>query len=200
MTVVVATKNAHKVRELRALLRLPKLRLLCLADLPAAPTVRETGRTFKENAVKKARAVANASGYLALADDSGIEVQALGWAPGVKSARFAGRHGNDAANNRKLLRLLQGLSMSKRQARYRCVLALASPKTLLAVTEGRWTGRIAYAPAGQRGFGYDPIVRLPSHRKTVAQLTAAEKNRLSHRARAAKRMRVRLVSLLRRAK
>lgn len=199
MTVVIATHNAHKVRELHALLRLPKLRLIGLADLPAVPMVRETGRTFEENAIKKARAVAKASGGLVLADDSGIEVQALGWAPGVQSARFAGRHGDAAANNRKLLRLLQRLPMSKRWARYRCVLALADPQKLLAVTEGRWAGRIAYAPAGRGGFGYDPIVWLPSHRKTVAQLAAAEKNRLSHRAQAAKRMRPHLARLLRRA-
>ncbi len=187
--VVVATKNAHKFRELSALLCMPGVRLRCLSPTDRLPRVREDGRTFEANAVKKARAIAQATGGLALADDSGIEVQALGGAPGVRSARFAGRHGDDAANNRKLLRLLRGVPIAKRQACYRCVLALANPTTVLAVTEGCWRGRIAYAPKGQGGFGYDPIMWLPSRRNTVAQLSAAEKHRLSHRAHAARRMR-----------
>ncbi len=171
------------------LLRVPGIRLVSLAGYQRLPAVRETGRTFEANAVKKARAIARATGCLVIADDSGIEVEALGGAPGVRSARFAGRHGDDAANNRTLLRLLHGAPLSQRQARYRCALALANPTKLLAVVEGAWAGRIAREPAGQGGFGYDPIFWLPSRRKTVAQLPAAVKHRLSHRAQAARRMR-----------
>lgn len=165
------------------------------AGLPAIP---ERGRTFDANAIAKARAVAKATGHLALADDSGIEVEALGWRPGVQSARFAGTHGDDRANNDKLLRLLQGLPPSRRRARYRCALALAAPSRLIAVTRGTWAGRIALAPAGGRGFGYDPIVVIPRLGRTVAQLPRAAKHRLSHRAQAARRMRAVMRRLLRR--
>ena len=192
LIVVIATTNAHKFRELKALLRVPGIRVQSLAAYEGLPVVRETGRTFEANAVKKARALARATGRVVLADDSGIEVAALGGAPGVQSARFAGRHGDDAANNRKVLRLLRNVPPSKRGARYRCVLALAGPAKLWAVADGRWTGRIATAPAGQGGFGYDPIFVLPARGKTVAQLPAATKHRLSHRAQAARRMRAML--------
>jgi XTP/dITP diphosphohydrolase len=152
--------------------------------------VRETGRTFEANAIKKARAIAKATGRLALADDSGIEVDALGGAPGVSSAHFAGRHGDDAANNAKLLRVLRAVPTVKRTARYRCVLALASPTETIAIAEGVWEGRIARVPEGKGGFGYDPIFWVPARRCMAAQLAAAEKNRLSHRAQAARRMRL----------
>ena len=197
--VVIATRNRHKVRELSQLLALPGIRWHSLTEFPTLPPVRENGATFDANAVKKARAVARATGWLALADDSGIEVQALGWGPGVRSARFAGRHGDDAANNRKLLRQLQGLSAGQRRARYRCSLALASPSRLVALTRGTWHGRIATRPQGQRGFGYDPIVLIPALGHTVAQLPAATKQRLSHRAQAARRMRLVLTPLIKQA-
>ena len=196
LTVVIATKNAHKFRELKALLRVPGIRLQSLAAYDHLPSVRETGRTFKENAVKKARALARATGCVVIADDSGIEVAALGGAPGVQSARFAGRHGDDAANNRTVLRRLREVLPSRRGARYRCVLALASPAKLLAVADGRWAGRIACEPAGRGGFGYDPIFVLPARGKTVAQLPAMIKHRLSHRAQAARRMRAALRQLI----
>jgi XTP/dITP diphosphohydrolase len=186
---VIATRNPKKFRELKALLAAPGIRFRSLASFPRVPPVRETGRTFEENAIKKATVAARAAGRLALADDSGLEVEALGGAPGVRSARFAGRHGRDGANNVKLLRLLQGLPPPKRKARFRCVLALATPTKLLAVTEGVLAGRITTIPRGHRGFGYDPIVLVPRLNKTVAQLSAATKNRISHRAMAARRMR-----------
>lgn len=163
------------------------------------PPVKEDGRTFADNAVKKARAVAAATGCLALADDSGLEVEALHGEPGVRSARFAGRHGDDAANNARLLRRLAGLPAQRRGARFRCVLALADPVRVVGISEGRLTGRIAHEPRGRRGFGYDPVFVVPKFGKTVAELPRGVKNRISHRARAAARMRGALVRLARRA-
>ena len=187
--ILIATKNSHKARELKTLLRVRGIRWHSLAEFPDVPSVVEDGRTFETNAAKKAKVMAGATGLLALADDSGIEVQALGWGPGVKSARFARRHGNDQANNAKLLRLLTGLPMAKRRARYRCVLVLADSRRVLAQTTGTWSGRIAFAPAGRTGFGYDPLFLVPGTGKTVGQLPAAAKRRLSHRAAAAQPMR-----------
>ena len=189
MTIVIASRNRHKFRELTALLRLRGIRWKSLNVFPQVGEVREPGRSFRANAAHKARAVAKATGCLALADDSGLEVAAIRQAPGVRSARFAGRHGDDHANNAKLLRLLRGVPDTERDARYRCVLALASPKKLLAVTEGTLRGRMAHMPRGRGGFGYDPLFLLPRFKRTVAQLSAATKNRLSHRAKAAQAMR-----------
>lgn len=200
MNVVIATSNPKKFRELKALLTVPGVRWRSLADYPLLPSVREDGATFRDNAVKKARAAARATGCFAIADDSGLEVDALNGAPGVRSARFSGRHGDDAANNAKLLRLVQGIVPSKRTARFRCVLALASPQKIVAVTEGAWSGRIAFAPAGHRGFGYDPIFFLPGLRRASAQLPPAVKHRLSHRGRAARAMRRHLRRLLKTAR
>lgn len=187
--VVIATRNRHKFRELTTLLRVPGIRWRSLADFPRVSVEDETGRTFDANAVKKARAAARATGCVALADDSGVEVEALGGAPGLRSARFSGRHGDDAANNAKLLRLLRGVRGGKRKARYRCSLALATPSRLVAITQGTWAGRIAERPAGRGGFGYDPIFFIPSRGKTVGQLPQRLKQHLSHRAAAARRMR-----------
>jgi len=192
LDIVIATRNPHKFRELAALLRVPGIRWRSLNEFPRVPAIPERGTTFRENAVAKAVAVARATGHPALADDSGLEVAALNGSPGVRSARFAGRQGDDEANNAKLLRRLQGAAPSQRGARYRCVLALASPTKLVAVTEGTLAGRIAHQPAGRGGFGYDPLFLVPRAGKTVAQLSAAAKNRISHRAKAAARMRRRL--------
>ncbi len=196
--IVIATRNRHKVRELKALLPVRGIRWHSLKDFPHVRAVEETGRTFDANAAQKSRAVARATGYLALADDSGIEVDALGGAPGIRSARFAGRHGDDAANNRKLLRLLGDRPLGQRRARYRCSLALASPARLIALARGAWSGRIALRPAGHRGFGYDPIFLVPRMGKTVGQLPQRVKQRLSHRAASARRLRPVLQRLARR--
>ena len=158
----------------------------------------ETGRTFDANALKKAQAVARVTGYLALADDSGLEVDALGGAPGIRSARFAGSHGDDDANNHKLLRLLGGRPLGQRRARYRCSLVLASPLKLIARARGAWEGRIAFRPAGHRGFGYDPIFLVPRFGKTVGQLPQRIKRRFSHRAMSARRLRPVLQRFVRR--
>jgi len=199
MDIVIATRNRHKVRELQTLLPIRGIRWRSLAAFPSIGDAAERGRTFEANATHKARAVARATGCLALADDSGIEVEALGGAPGVRSARFAGAHGRDEANNRKLLRVLGQRPPAARHARYRCVLALASSSRLLAVTRGRWEGRIAFQPAGRHGFGYDPIFLVPGLGKTVGQLPARIKQRVSHRAQAARRLRPVLRRLVRRA-
>lgn len=189
VSIVMATGNSHKVAELKTLLAMPQVRWHSLADFPGLPLVEESADTFEDNAIKKAYTVARLTGRLALADDSGLEVDALGGRPGVRSARFSGRHGNDSANNDTLLRRLQGISPAQRRARYRCVLALASPDGLIGLAKGAWEGRIALEAAGNRGFGYDPIFVIPRFGKTVGQLPRAVKQRLSHRARAALRMR-----------
>jgi len=186
--IVIATRNPKKLRELKALLTLPGVRWRSLADFPHGRDVRERGRTFAQNAITKARAVAKATGRWAIADDSGLEVDVLDGAPGVYSARFAGRHGDDDANNAKLLKLLAHIPPARRSARFRCVIALASPRQLLAVTEGRWEGRIAFAPKGRGGFGYDPVFLVPRRGQTAAQLPPALKHRLSHRGKAVRRM------------
>jgi len=189
LSIVIATRNHHKFRELRQLLRVPGIRWRSLRDVPRAGEVKETGRTYAANARKKALAVARATGCLALADDSGLEVDALGGAPGVRSARFAGGHGGDQANNRKLLRLLGRRPISQRRARYRCVLVLARPGRVIRIVEGDWKGWIAFRPAGSRGFGYDPIFMVPRFGKTVGQLPSRVKQRWSHRAAAARKLR-----------
>ena len=189
LDIIIATRNRHKLREITRLIAVPGIRWHSLADYPGLRPVKESGRTFDANAGKKARAVARTTGHLALADDSGIEVEALGSGPGVRSARFAGRHGDDEANNRKLLRALRGLPPSRRRARYRCSLALAEPSGVIVITHGTWDGRIASRMAGRGGFGYDPVFLVPRLGKTVGQLPAAVKATFSHRAMAARRMR-----------
>ncbi len=190
--IVIATGNRHKFRELKTLLTVRGIRWHSLAEFPHVRSIEERARTFDANAIAKARAVARATGHLALADDSGLEVDALGGAPGIRSARFAGVHGNDETNNQKLLRALDGLPSARRRAAYRCSLVLVSPSRLLALTRGAWTGRIAVQPVGRGGFGYDPIFLVPAYGKTVGQLSARLKQQLSHRAQASRRMRVML--------
>ncbi len=186
--IVIATRNAGKVRELCALMRVPGIRWRSLQEFPPRPTIRETGKTFLENAAKKAIETARQTGCLALADDSGLEVDALGGAPGIHSARYAGGHGGDEANNVKLLRALRDLPVARRKAGFRCVLVVANASRVLASAEGVFRGRIAREPAGSGGFGYDPIFFIPSLRKTSGELSARVKSRISHRAKAARRM------------
>lgn len=180
--LLVATRNEGKLRELRALLAGTGLEIETLAAHPDAPDVAETGATFDANSRLKASATARATGHWTVADDSGLEVESLGGAPGVRSARWSGVHGDDAANTAKLLRDLDG--KTDRRARFVCVLALARPDGEIAATAtGVCEGAIALAPRGSAGFGYDPIftpAALP-HR-TMAELDPAEKNAISHRA------------------
>ncbi|MEK6682840.1 MAG: XTP/dITP diphosphatase [Nitrospirota bacterium] len=186
MEIVLATGNQNKVKEIKAVLKGLDLKILTLKDFPNIPEIIEDGETFKENAVKKARGIAGFTGRIALADDSGLEVLALNNAPGVYSARFAGEKASDSANNKKLLTLLKGLPFERRKARFVCVIAIAGPNGMVYTTEGELKGLITLRPAGRGGFGYDPLFFLPQYKKTVAQLTPEEKNRISHRAKALK--------------
>jgi len=204
--LLVATRSRHKLRELGELLALPpSVLLLSPDDLGIEGEPDETGETFETNARIKARYYAQRSGLPTLADDSGLEVDALGGAPGVRTRRFAGPDATDAQNNKKLLRDLSGLPPERRGGRYVCVLALALPGEAgergalpIDVRRGTCRGRIAQRPRGDGGFGYDPIfepAQEPPGGRTLGQWSAAEKHAISHRSRAAARMRPRLAEL-----
>ena len=182
MKLLVATRNRHKLEEIRAILAVPGLHLMGAEEVPGLPEVEEDAPTFEGNAIKKARTLARASGRWTLADDSGLEVDALGGAPGVISARYAGPEASTPANNARLLRELAGVT--DRRARFRCVLALCSPAGSIWTVEGRCEGRILAAPRGANGFGYDPLFVPDGHDQTFAELPADVKNGLSHRGRA----------------
>lgn len=166
--------------------------LFSLNDYPEIPEIIEDGNSFLENALKKGRAVAEATGEIVLADDSGLEVDALRGAPGIYSARYAGNDADDLQNNRKLLHDLQGVPAANRGAAFRCVLVLYPPVGRYEAFEGRWEGRIAEVPVGKGGFGYDPLFFLPGEGMTVAQLSPEVKNRVSHRAQAFAKLKERL--------
>jgi XTP/dITP diphosphohydrolase len=182
--ILLATRNRGKAAEVRAMLEGLPATIRTLEECPGAPDVVEDGLTFRDNALKKARGLARWGGGLALADDSGLEVDALGGAPGVWSARYAGPGATDAKNNSELLRALEGIPLAQRSARFRCVLALAHPDGREWVAEGACEGRIALAPRGETGFGYDPLFLVTGRGKTFAELGPAVKNRISHRAKA----------------
>jgi XTP/dITP diphosphohydrolase len=185
MDLLIATRNRHKVGEIRAIFSLPGLRLLAADDVGPLPDVVEDGATFEANAVLKAVAWARAAGRWTLADDSGIEVDALGGEPGVRSARYAGRQGDDAGNNRKLLSKMAGVS--DRRARFRCAIALSSPAGVARTVAGACEGHVLAALRGTGGFGYDPLFVPDGHAQTFAELPAETKNRISHRAAALRR-------------
>jgi len=187
ISILCATRNRHKVRELRRLLAGIPVRLLLLDQFPDIPPVSETGRTFRENAVKKAVSVSRRTILLVLAEDSGLEVKALGGRPGVRSARFAGSSQNDSANNARLLRAMAHVPASKRRARFVCCLALAAGGRLIRTFQAECAGSIAVSPAGRGGFGYDPLFIPQGDRRTMAQLGPAVKNRISHRAKAVRK-------------
>jgi XTP/dITP diphosphohydrolase len=191
--LVVATSNAGKLAEFRALLP-PGVELLS-ADQAGIELPPETGWNFADIAAQKALSAARQSGTLAIADDSGLEVDALDGAPGIRSHRYAGPSATDAENRAKLLADLSGLPVAARTARFRCAVAIASPQGLLDQADGVCEGTIATEPAGENGFGYDPVFRLANGR-TMAQLPSAEKNAISHRARAYRSIRTRLYERL----
>ncbi len=203
--LLVATRSAHKLRELRELLALDVAELVSLDDLGLPGDPVEDGETFETNAAIKARFGVRLSGLPTLADDSGIEVDALGGGPGVRTRRYAGEDATDEDNNRKLLAALDGLPPERRGARYVCVLALALPEdagprggVAPIMTRGTCRGRIATEPRGTGGFGYDPIFEPspePPGGRTFGLWTPAEKHAVSHRARAARRMTPRLAAL-----
>lgn len=199
MRLVIATANAGKLAEVRALLDLWAVDVCSLAELPRLPAVAEDGATFLENARIKARAVAEVSGWPALADDSGLEVDALGGAPGVRSARFAadaGGESGEAANIALLLARLQDVPESRRTARFRCAIAVVCPGGAELVAEGVCEGVILDTLRGRGGFGYDPVFFYPPLGRTFAELSPEEKNRASHRAMALRRLRPALADFL----
>ena len=182
--IVLATGNRGKVRELKKLLENMPVEVLSLADFPELPEVVEDGSTFAENALKKARQISRATGLLTLADDSSLEVDFLGGAPGVHSARFAGPRKSDADNNQKLLELLKDVPEEKRTARFRCVIAVAAPGARVETAEGTCEGIVGFAPKGEGGFGYDPLFYVPEFGRTFAELSMDIKNKISHRGKA----------------
>lgn len=204
MRLLIATRNRHKVQEIRSILG-EQYEYLSLADFPDAPEIVEDGATFEENARRKATTIArwlgsrtgmlpvrsdqrrdrqDACPTLVLADDSGLEVDALGGEPGVRSARYAGTHGDTAANNHKLLEQLQDVPVAKRTARFRCVIAIARPDARVEIAEGACKGRIGFEPHGTNGFGYDPLFIPDGYKQTFAELGTDVKDKVSHRARA----------------
>lgn len=195
-TLLVGTHNAGKVAEYRALLSDVEATWVGLGDAGIDWDVEETGETFEENAILKATHYARASGLLTLADDSGLEVDALDGQPGVHTARFGGEGLSSEARYLLLLDKLAHVPQARRSARFRCVVALADRNGLLATANGVVEGRIAPAPSGAEGFGYDPVFYLPQQKVTMAQLPADIKNRISHRARALSALRPRLEALL----
>ena len=186
MTLVLATRNPGKVSEIKALL--PGVRVAPAVAFPGCPEPEETGCTFEENALIKARAVSQYTGKTALADDSGLEVDALDGAPGVHSARYAGSDATDLDNIRRLLDALDGISDAERTARFRCVVAVVVPDGRTWTAEGACEGRILQAPRGDAGFGYDPLFVPAGYENTFAELDAGVKNRISHRALALRRI------------
>ena len=179
--ITIATRNAHKAQEIAAILP-PHFTVRTLADYPALPDVEETGTTFAANAALKACGISSALPGLVLADDSGLCVDALNGAPGVYSARYAGEHGNDAANNAKLLADLRALDAATPTARFMCAMCLAENGHIQAEFIGKVEGHITLTPAGEHGFGYDPLFVPAGYTCTMAELPAEEKNRISHRA------------------
>lgn len=179
--LLLATRNQHKKRELQELLAGMEVEILTLEDVDPIPEVVEDGDTFEANAVKKAYETAQASGLLSLADDSGLEVDALQGRPGVYSARFAGEHATDEDNNAKLLELLDCVPDDKRTARFVSVVAICDAAGTVKTVRGECAGTIARIPAGSGGFGYDPLFVPNGYNKTYAELSSAEKNRISHR-------------------
>lgn len=185
--LVLATGNKGKVREFAGLLHGIAGSVIGLGDLGSPPEVIEDGSTFLENALKKARTIARYSGKVTLADDSGLAVDALGGAPGVYSARYAGEGAGDAENIRKLMAELKGIE--NRTARFVCVLALVTPEGEEVTAGGECGGVILTEPRGEGGFGYDPVFYLPEYGKTMAEIAPDLKNKISHRARAAAALR-----------
>lgn len=185
--IVLATKNEGKRQEFADLMSCYPLEIVSLAGWPEIRMPPETGTTFAENALIKARRAAAGTGLPALADDSGLEVDYLGGKPGIYSARFAGENRDDRRNNARLLELLAGVPWEKRTCRFRCALAIVAPDGREWIEEGTCEGRVALDPRGSGGFGYDPLFYLPEYNCTMAELPPEVKNRISHRARAVAR-------------
>jgi XTP/dITP diphosphohydrolase len=186
--VVIATKNPGKLREIQAILAPLGLNVLSLSDFPEIPEIIEDGQTFEENAMKKAVAIALQTGRVAIADDSGLAVDALQGRPGVFSSRYAGEEATDLERYQKLLKEMSGIPEEKRGAAFVCAIAVSSPEGKAETLVGRCRGEIALAPRGSHGFGYDPVFYLPELGKTMAEVPPEVKNRISHRAQALEKL------------
>ena len=194
--LLVATRNKKKLEEIKDLLKDLNLRITSLADYPDCPEIEEDGKTFSANALKKAATIALTTKKLTLGEDSGLQVKALKNAPGIYSARFSGPGATDEKNNAKLLRLLKGTPFKKRQAQYRCFVALVDGERIVDVVSGGCSGFIALKPKGKNGFGYDPLFLIPRYGKTFGELSCEVKSQMSHRARALKKFKAVLKSHL----
>ena len=185
MELVIATRNKKKEKEIKNLVKDLGMIITSLKDYPRMPEIKEDGDTFVGNAAKKAESVAAVTNKWTLADDSGLEVDVLDGRPGVYSARFAGKKQDNRANIRKLLRLMKDVPRGKRQARFKCAIAISRPGgEVIKVVSGVCEGLISLKPRGNFGFGYDPVFIIPAYNKTFAELGAAIKDRISHRGRA----------------
>ncbi len=195
--LVIATKNPKKLSEMKQILAPLGCEIVSVEEVrPGVETAVEDGRTFAENAKKKALWYAEQCGEICVADDSGLEVDALGGAPGVHSSRYAGKEGDDAANNAKLLEELEGICEEQRGAQFRCVIAVASPGEVHLTTEGVVRGRILESPRGEGGFGYDPLFLYPEWGETFAEVDGPRKAQVSHRGRALEQLKSSFPSLL----
>ena len=185
MKIILASKNQDKINEIKKILNGTGVLLKTCNDIEI-PEVDETGSTFVENAILKARSASIVTGMASIADDSGIEIEYLNGRPGIKSARYSGENATNEMNNVKLLDELRGVPYEKRKACYRCVMVYMKfpDDPFPIITSGSWNGYITEKPAGKNGFGYDPLFFLPEYNKTSAQISSKEKNRISHRAKA----------------
>jgi XTP/dITP diphosphohydrolase len=198
-TLVLATRNQGKIKEFRRILDAISngvINLVGLENFPHTTEVEETGTTFKDNALLKARSICTETGLPAIADDSGLCVDALDGAPGIFSARYAGVHGDDQANNRKLLRDLENVPEGKRSAHFTCAAALVLPDGREQVSEAIFEGSILFAPVGDHGFGYDPLFRPQGLTISSAQMSADEKDLISHRGKSLRAIAPHVISLL----
>ncbi len=187
--LVIATKNRKKLHELKRYLKSLKIDVVSLEDFKKVPRIVEDAPTFKGNAAKKALVISRFTGGLVIADDSGLAVSALGGAPGVRSSRFAGPGKSDAQNNRKLLKILEGVPGARRGAKFVCAAAIADNGKIVKIIEETCSGRIAFEKKGRYGFGYDPVFLIPGYNKTFGELGLKVKDRMSHRAKALKKAR-----------
>ncbi len=184
MEIVLATQNPDKVREIKEVLKDLPIKILTLMDLGLKEKVEETGKTLEENALLKAKFWAEKTGKWALADDTGLEVEALNGAPGVHTSRYAGENASYEDNWKKLLKNMEGIPWEKRKARFRCVIVIVSPQGKRYIAEGSVEGYITLEAKGNKGFGYDPVFYVPEKGKTLAEMSLEEKNSLSHRGKA----------------
>lgn len=187
--MILGTRNHGKVAEFRSLFKGMQIKLMSFYDFPDVPPVVEDGKTFQDNAAKKAKAIAKATGRTAVSDDSGLEVHFLNGVPGVYSARFAGERATDRDNARKVLKMLDGVAWEERSARFVCVICAATPKGKIVSAEGTCTGTISFEMRGSHGFGYDPIFIPDGYQMTMAEIEPELKNKISHRADAMKKFR-----------